>query len=145
MSIIDHFEYGTWEMQETKRGTCKRVGYRYGHLALLRVDYYCNDCNKKHECWAVANLAAAAYMFPGAIFRNVDSGVKYIYEISPLAKWDVASTDDIRKCSQALIKTCINNDGIPTTLVALFQDGPEAAAGDIPPGTIAGLNGYTKQ
>lgn len=143
-NIIDHFEYGTWEIQKNHRDTIKRIGFRYGHLALLRTDFLCQDCDKTHECWSVANLASGAYMFPGAVFHNVDDGTKYIYEISPLAKWDIASTDDIRKNAEALIKKCLDNNGIPLTVLNLLE-GHTDTLDDVVPGTIAGLNGYTKQ
>lgn len=143
MTLVDKFEYGTWEMTENQKGcTVKRVGFRQGPLALLRVDQYCESCEKRHEGWAVANLAAAAYMFPGATFRTVDNGLAYIDAINPLARWDEADVEVIRKHSMALVNLCIKNKGIPLSLLAMLEDN---VFGDVVPGTIAGLNGYSKQ
>lgn len=142
---LDHFEYGTWEMTENQKGgTIKRLGFRQGPLALLRINQYCENCEKLHETWAVANLAAAAYMFPGAVFHNVDDGLRYVDAIISLAKWDTATVDVIRKVADTLVALCIKNNGIPTTLLAFLENDP-SALGDVVPGTIAGLNGYTKQ
>lgn len=144
MNIVDHFTYGTYEIQKNARETITRLGYKYGHLALLRNDFMCPHCEELHEAWSVANLVSGAYSFPGPIFRNIDDGCGYIYAITPLLPWDTATTQQVAKVAMQLIKLCIEHNGIPVTALGILSGDLNLKEG-IPPGTVAGLNGYTKQ
>lgn len=150
MTLADKFEYGTWQIRKNARETMTRVGYKHGHLALLRTDFLCPTCDETHEAWSVCNLVSGAYPFPGAVFSNIDDGFEYIYAITPLAKWDEANINDIRKLIEPLIHLCVKHNGIPTRVLAMIEDlignkAPGVKAPGIQPGTCAGLNGYTKQ
>lgn len=144
MTILDHFEYGTWDIQKNAKETISRLGYRYEHLAVIRTDFKHDACDELHECWSIANLASGCYPFPGAIFRTIDDAATYVYEITSLASWDTINIEQTRKLVPALIKACLTHNGIPIAVFRLLTEDKSAERGVLP-GTIAGLNGYTKQ
>lgn len=144
-TLADKFEYGTWTLKKNVRETISRVGYKHGHLALVKNSFLCPNCDDMHEAWLVANLVSGAYPFPGAMFNNIDDGFAYIYAITPLGKWDEMDIEATRKLIDPLVRLCVEHNGIPTRILALIEGLIDNKTPGIKPGSCAGLNGYTKQ
>lgn len=145
MTLVDKFEYGTYEIQKNAKETIKKLGYKYGHLALVRNDFLCPNCDELHELWSVVNLVTGAYPWPSASFWNIDDGLAYVYEISTLAEWDTIDEKQTHKLATPLVAICLKHKGLPIKVLSLMFDIKGASDEGVPPGTIAGLNGYTKQ